>query len=240
MAAVLDTAPWKNRTMSKVSTVSRGASRTDKGKDKSDLCSRGGWWLGTLKDTPIPGFYPIRDFLEEIELNPVKRTYGFKGVGRKGPNLGERKGDLLLPGAYNFIDSTQEALKHQATYSFKNCPRPENVTLGLRDKDLHTSPCDYDVAAKPVEKIPCKHGMFRSTVQRISFHPKEGPAPCQYSPETRPGTIITSCFKSTLPRLQFVPSKTPGPGAYEPFWKLGDQVNTNMDPSFSFFFRNLP
>uniref|UniRef100_A0A8C9XRI6 Uncharacterized protein n=1 Tax=Sander lucioperca TaxID=283035 RepID=A0A8C9XRI6_SANLU len=87
-----------------------------------------------LTDTPIPGVYHIRDFLEEAELNPVRKTYGFKGVGRKAQPLGVRKGDLLLPGAYDYIDSIQEVLKHQASYSFKNCPRPNIVTLGIRDK----------------------------------------------------------------------------------------------------------
>uniref|UniRef100_A0A8C6UYM0 Uncharacterized protein n=1 Tax=Neogobius melanostomus TaxID=47308 RepID=A0A8C6UYM0_9GOBI len=99
-----------------------------------DECGRGSWWLGTLKDTPRPGLYHIRDFIEESELNPVRRTYGFKGVGRRELTLGQRRGDLLLPGAYNLTDSTQEALKRQATYSFKNSPRPENVSYVIRDK----------------------------------------------------------------------------------------------------------
>ncbi|XP_072292423.1 protein STPG4 [Eucyclogobius newberryi] len=222
------------------SAVSGGGSAGDKARRGPDECGRGSWWLGTLKDTPLPGRYPIRDFIEESELNPVQRTYGFKGAGRRGPTLCGRSGVLLLPGAYTYVDSTQEALRRNATYSFKNRPRPGHVTLGVRDKDLHTSPCDYDVAAKPVEKIPCKHVMFRSTVRRVTFPPKVGPAPCAYSPEAGPGKSVTSSFKSTLPRLHHVHPKTPGPGAYEPFWKLGDHVNTNMDPSFSFFFRNLP
>ncbi|XP_026165659.1 protein STPG4 [Mastacembelus armatus] len=221
--------------------MSRGGKRTDKGDDKVDLCGRGSWWLVTLKDTPIPGLYHIRDFIEDAELNPVKKTYGFKGVGRKAQTPGVRKGDLLLPGAYDYTDSTQDALRHKASYSFKNCPRPNTVTLGIRDKDLYTSPCDYDVTEKPVEKHPCKHAMFRSTVQRISFPPKEGPAPCHYNPQTRPEKGITSCFKSTLPRLHYVHPKTPGPGAYEHSWKLSNHLKTDViDRSFSFFFRNIP
>ncbi|KAA8584070.1 hypothetical protein FQN60_015278 [Etheostoma spectabile] len=224
MSTVQDTATWKNKAVSKVGDMSRGGNKTDKGDDKVDLCGRGSWWLGTLK----------------AELNPVRKTYGFKGVGREAHPLGVRKGDLLLPGAYDYPDSIQEVLKHQASYSFKNCPRPDIITLGIRDKHINTSPCDYDVTAKPVEKIPCKHVMFRSTVQRIGFPPKDGPAPCHYNPQTRPGKGITSCFKSTLPRLHSVQSKTPGPGAYEPCWKLGDPVNTEaIDPSFSLFFRNI-
>ncbi|KAK1905916.1 Protein STPG4 [Dissostichus eleginoides] len=238
MSTVQDS--WKNKAVSKLSDMSRSGNRPDKADDKLDPCGRGSWWLGALKDTPIPGLYHIRDFLEEAELNPVRKTYRFKGVGREAPTLGVRKGDLLLPGAYDYIDSIQEVLKNKASYSFKNCPRPDIVTLGVRDKHINTSPCDYDVTAKPVEKIPCKHVMFRSTVQRISFPPKEGPAPCQYNPQTRPGKCITSSFKSTLPRLHSVHSKTPGPGAYEPCWKLGDSLTADpIDPSFSLFFRNI-
>lgn len=87
-----------------------------------------------FQDTPVPGLYHVRDFIEEAELNPVRKTYGFKGVGRKPNTLGVRKGDLLLPGAYNYTDSIQEVLMHPASYSFKNCPRPDIITLGIRDK----------------------------------------------------------------------------------------------------------
>uniref|UniRef100_A0A3B4T2M2 Uncharacterized protein n=1 Tax=Seriola dumerili TaxID=41447 RepID=A0A3B4T2M2_SERDU len=116
-----------------------------------------------FQDTPIPGLYHIRDFIEEADLNPVRKTYGFKGVGRKAQTLGVRNGDLLLPGAYDYTDSTQEVLMHQASYSFKNCPRPDIVTLGIRDKP---SPHPFSLLSSP-----CRHVIFRSTVQRISFPP---------------------------------------------------------------------
>ncbi|XP_055358342.1 protein STPG4 isoform X3 [Betta splendens] len=151
--------------------MSAGGNGADQGDGKVDRCGRGSWWLVTLKDTPAPGVYHIRDFIEEAELNPVRKTYGFKGVGRKAQTLGVRKGDLLLPGAYDYTDFTQEVLRRNMSYSFKNCPRPDVITLGVRDKDVNTSPGDYNVAAKPVEKTPSKHVMFRSTVQRISFPP---------------------------------------------------------------------
>ncbi|KAF7656123.1 hypothetical protein LDENG_00046130 [Lucifuga dentata] len=242
MSTVQDMGTWKNKAVSKVGDMSRGGNKTGKANKKGDLCGRGSWWLGTLKDTPIPSLYHIRDFIEEAELNPVRKTYGFKGEGRKTQTLGVRKGDLLLPGAYDYTDSIQEVLMRPATYSFKNCPRPDILTLGIRDKDINISPCDYNVTAKPVEKIPCKHVMFRSAVQRTNFLPKEGPAPCDYNPQTRPAKAITSCFKSTLPRLHYVPSKTPGPGAYEPSWKVGHYLDmeTMIGPSFSLFFRNIP
>uniref|UniRef100_A0A672HR51 Uncharacterized protein n=1 Tax=Salarias fasciatus TaxID=181472 RepID=A0A672HR51_SALFA len=88
----------------------------------------------TEHDTPLPGVYHIRDFIEEANLNPVRQTYGFKNVGRKALTLSVCKGDLLLPGAYDYTDFTQEVLKHPASYSFKNCPRPDILTLGIRDK----------------------------------------------------------------------------------------------------------
>ncbi|XP_034040128.1 protein STPG4 [Thalassophryne amazonica] len=237
MSRVQDKTTWKNKAISTGSDMT--ANRTDKANEE-DLCGRGSWWLQTLTDTPIPGLYHIRDFIEEAELNPVRKTYGFKGVGRKTQILGVRQGDLLLPGVYNYTDSTQEALMHQASYAFKNCPRPDILTLGIRDKHLNTSPCDYNVTAKPVEKHPCTHATFRSTVQRISFLHKEGPAPGCYSPQSRPAKGITSCFKSAVPRLQYVQSKTPGPGAYDPYWKLGDHRNTVANTSFSLLFRNIP
>ncbi|KAM6956305.1 protein STPG4 [Aplochiton taeniatus] len=212
----------KNTVTSKLSVISKeGDSTEEKGKDKDYLGDRGSWWWGTLKDTPIPGRYHIRDFIEEAGLNPVRRTYGFKDLGRAARMQSVKKGDLLLPGAYSFTDSTQELLHRQASYSFKNCPRPDRYTLGIRDKEIDLSPCHYNMMAKPVDKMPCKHVMFRSAVQRVSFLPRLGPCPGQYNPRTGLTNGITSCFKSTTPRLQSVRSRTPGPGAYEPPWLTG-------------------
>lgn len=90
--------------------------------------------LLTPQDTPHPGLYHVPDFIEEAERNPVKKTYGFKGVGREARTLTAGGGDLLLPGAYEHTDFIQQGQKHQASYSFKNCPRPDIVTLGVRDK----------------------------------------------------------------------------------------------------------
>ncbi|XP_010903180.2 protein STPG4 isoform X1 [Esox lucius] len=212
----------------------------EQGNKKRDHCDRGGWWKVTLKETPIPGSYHVRDFIEEAGLNPVPRTYGFKGSGRDFP-MQLRKGDLLLPGAYDFIDSTQDALRRQTSYSFKNCPRPNNYTLGIRDKDIDLSPCHYNVSEKPVAKIPCKHMMFRSAVQRASFVPREGPAPGHYNMRTSPTLGVTSCFKSTVPRLHSVRSRTPGPGTYEPTWQMGHRLGTeaNKGRVHDLFFRNL-
>lgn len=64
----------------------------------------------------------------------MRVTYGFRGTGRNGQTTFVRKGDALLPGAYDFLDSTQQALQRQASWAFKNRPRPSNYTLGVRDK----------------------------------------------------------------------------------------------------------
>ncbi|KAM9803725.1 protein STPG4 [Neosynchiropus ocellatus] len=206
-----------------------------------DPSGRGSWWTGSLKSTPIPGHYRTRDFIEEADLNPVKKTYGFKGPGRSGGNVFEAgSGALLLPGAYDHMDSAREVLRPSC--SFRSCPRSEGVTLGVRDKHLTTSPCDYNVTPKPVEKSPSKHVMFRSSVRRIAFPPKAGPAPGQYSPRLRPARGVTSCFQSSVPRLHHTLSDTPGPGAYERQWKLGDPLGKEspVHPTFSLYFRDIP
>ncbi|XP_051945796.1 protein STPG4 [Xyrauchen texanus] len=230
-------------------TMSTGREKTlpkDKGierkHDKEVYTDRSGWWRNTIKNTPIPDSYHIRDFIEETGLNPVPRTYGFKGTGRNTLMPCVRRGDMLLPGAYNFTDSTKDALQRQATYSFKNCPRPDNYTLGIRDKDINLSPGHYDVMKKPVPKSPCKHVMFRSAVRRVSFLPKEGPAPGSYNPRPSTGTAVTSCFRSTVPQLYSVHSGTPGPGAYEPTWHKGQRLSAEVkvDWAHDLLFRNIP
>lgn len=84
------------------------------------------------QDTPGPGHYHIRDFIEEAELNPVKKTYGFKGVGRRRPPVGQQRADVLPPAAHD--SSIQDPSIHQPSHFFRNCPRPDTVTLGVRDK----------------------------------------------------------------------------------------------------------
>ncbi|XP_006003481.1 protein STPG4 isoform X3 [Latimeria chalumnae] len=166
---------------------------------------------------PNPGAYHVRDFLEEEDINPVQKTYGFKGQGRKkSVEIGAR-GMVLLPGAYNIADSFQQMEKRPATYCFKNSVRNTSETLGVRDKYVDVPPWQYSLIPAPVAKLPTKHAVFRSTVQRFPttyFIPKEGPAPGHY--EVRQGTQhpVTSCFQSKVPRFLPIRSKTPGPGTY--------------------------
>lgn len=81
------------------------------------------------QDTPGPGVYHIRDFVEEADLNPVRNTYGFKRVGRTAQTLGTQRGHTLPPGAYHFPQPDVP----KPSFFFKSCPRRE-VTLGVRDK----------------------------------------------------------------------------------------------------------
>ncbi|KAJ8248297.1 hypothetical protein GJAV_G00240510 [Gymnothorax javanicus] len=208
---------------------------------KKDQNARDTWWKEHLKDSPNPGSYHIRGFIEEAALNPVRLTYGFKGTGRTKPLRWVRKGDLLLPGAYSYTDSVQETLRRPASYSFKICPRPQSHTLGVQDKDVNISPWHYDLMEKPIPKSPCKHVMFRSAVPRETFLPKEGPAPGQYDIKEVPTRAVTSCFRSTVPRLHSVRSRTPGPGAYDRLRlrALYPQTEASVSRSYGLFFRNV-
>ncbi|KAK6489327.1 protein STPG4 isoform X1 [Huso huso] len=216
---------------------------TDKNSSKDKGSDRSGWWRSTLKESPIPGTYEIRDFIREAQLNPVKQTYCFKGEGRKKGVGAARKGDLLLPGAYSHTDCIQLLEKQQVTYSFKNSPRKDAFMLGYRDKDMNTSPCQYDMFPKPVARLPCKYANFRSTVLRfptIYFVPKEGPAPGQYNVKSAPPPAVTSCFRSAVPRMVSARSKTPGPGTYEASRQMPTQTKAmaTMGHLHGLFFRN--
>ncbi|XP_043916153.1 protein STPG4 isoform X2 [Protopterus annectens] len=86
-------------------------------------------------------------------------------------------------------------------------------------KEVDVPPWHYNLIPGPVIKMPSKHVMFRSAVQRfptIYFRPKEGPAPGHYELKGDVQHAIKSSFQSRVPR--FLPirnQKTPGPGTYE-------------------------
>ncbi|XP_028676146.1 protein STPG4 [Erpetoichthys calabaricus] len=224
------------------SKATDGAERKNNSKEK--VSERETWWRSSLTESPVPGTYHIRSFIEDAAMNPVRKTYGFKGEGRKKYAGVLRKGDLLLPGAYAYADFLQHAEKQRVTYSFRSCTRSKCPIVGVTDKDVNISPCQYNLMEKPVIKTSCKHVMFRSAVQRfptIYFVPKEGPAPGQYEvrvEQTHPN--ITSCFRSAVPRLPSTRSKTPGPGTYEPMKQMPVQpiTVTAMGRLHGLFFRN--
>ncbi|KAM5292630.1 protein STPG4 [Ctenodactylus gundi] len=211
---------------------------------KPSSFQREGWWRVTLTDTPTPGTYHLKTFLEESLLNPVVTTYNFKNEGRKKPPLVQRNdpvvNDLPLYRPPDFLDLLQ---KQALTYSFRDQPRPSPSSLVYRDKSLHLSPGQYEVLPKPVPKFASRSFVFRSAVQRFPttyFIPHEGPGPGHYDVKTPPVPSVTSCFRSTAPRLLRTCSKTPGPGAYEPSRQFPKQPATvaRMGRGHGLFFNN--
>ncbi|XP_077341758.1 protein STPG4 [Lithobates pipiens] len=209
---------------------------------KNQFTERDAWWLHSLRETPHPGAYDLRDFLQDAKLNPVQASYSFKGEGRKKPLNLPGAGEVLLPGCYKFPEFGDLVEKIPLTYAFRNTPR-NAVQLGVRDKDLNTDPCRCNLSARPVDIYPCKHFMFRSVVQRfptIYFIPKQGPGPGDYNPKSVPSRSISSSFKSSVPRFHSSINKNPGPGTYDPTRQLLKQPPTlaKMGRMHGLFFRN--
>ena len=73
-----------------------------------------------------------RDFLSDLEERPA--TYTFKGEGRRKEADRQRKGTVLLPGAYGVHDLVYDLDQTRYTYSMKNTSRAENELPGVKDK----------------------------------------------------------------------------------------------------------
>ncbi|XP_053565322.1 protein STPG4 [Bombina bombina] len=212
------------------------------GKEKKQLSERDTWWMYSFRESPSPGAYEVRDFLQDAQLNPVKPSYNFKGQGRKKkPDTGP-SGEMLLPGCYNIPNFLSFSKKLPISSSFKNTSR-QIAVVGCKDKEINTDPCQYDLSAQPIKYFSCKQFMFRSTVKRFPsacFAPKDGPGPGDYHLKNDPSGGISSSFKSKVPR--FVPFiiKTPGPGTYEPMRQLPKlpPTVTKMGRLHGIFFRN--
>lgn len=88
------------------------------------------------QDTPVPGSYDLKDFVEELQTNPVRMTYGFQNAGRKRDADRSRKGSHLMPGLYKHTTCVDKLEKQQVTYSFKACDRYHTPTalVGYIDK----------------------------------------------------------------------------------------------------------
>lgn len=91
------------------------------------------------QNTPIPGTYHLKTFIEESLLNPVAATYNFKNEGRKKPPLVQRNDPVVtdLP-PYMPPDFLDLLKKQTATYSFKDQPRSSPSSLVYRDQ---VKPC---------------------------------------------------------------------------------------------------
>ncbi|XP_075719874.1 protein STPG4 [Rhinoderma darwinii] len=203
---------------------------------------RDAWWLYSLRESPRPGTYNVRDFLDDAKRNPVQQTYSFKGQGRKKPLSTAGSGEALLPGCYKIPEFRDLVEKLPRLSSFRNISRSA-VLLGVRDKDIDTDPCQYNLITPHVDHQQCKHFMFRSAVQRFPttyFIPREGPGPGEYNVKNTASPSISSSFKSSVPRFRSSYSKTPGPGTYDPTRQLPKQPPTvaRMGRMHGLFFRN--
>ncbi|KAM9601510.1 protein STPG4 [Trichechus inunguis] len=143
-------------------------STTAKPTRKSASFEREGWWRTTLTNTPIPGTYHLRTFIEESLLNPVIATYNFKNEGRKKPPLVHRNYPVIndIP-QYMPPDSLDLLKKQMATYSFKDKPRASPSSLVYKDQTVQLSPGQYDILPAPVPKYSSRGFVFRSTVPRF-------------------------------------------------------------------------
>lgn len=200
------------------------------------------WWRVTLKETPVPGTYESRHFLDEKELNPIKRTYNFKGQGRKKQYGVVKNGANLLPGAYNYKDFLESLSERPLTYEFKSDGR-SRVLPGIKDKDCNVPPCEYARTKSLVPKTPVHHSNFKSQSARFPtkyFNPKIGPPPGSYDPRNLENTHpVSSCFKSRSPRFKSSQTKVPGPATYEPtFQNPQSKTLMKMGRMHGLFFRN--
>ncbi|KAB0362049.1 hypothetical protein FD754_006205 [Muntiacus muntjak] len=216
---------------------------------------REGWWRIALTNTPNPGTYHLKTFIEESLLNPVIATYNFKNEGRKKPPLLQRNDPVLndLP-QYMPPDFLDLLKKQVATYSFKDKPRSSPSMLVYRDQSVKLSPGQYELLPPPVPKQASSHMSIhkrRVKHQNISaitiyetktifFLQREGPGPGHYDLKIPSASSVTSCFQSRVPRFLPACSKTPGPGAYTASVQFPKQPRTiaKMGREHSLFFNN--
>ncbi|XP_036292006.1 protein STPG4 [Pipistrellus kuhlii] len=222
----------------------KAVTSTPKTIRKRSSFEREGWWRAALTNTPIPGTYHLKTFLEESQLNPVAATYNFKNEGRKKPPLVQRNNPVVtdLP-QYMPPDFLDLLKKQAATYSFKDQPRSSPSSLVYKDQSVKLSPGQYNLLPAPVPKYASRSFVFRSTVQRFPtsyFIPREGPGPGHYDLKIPSASSVTSCFQSRVPRFLPACSRTPGPGTYTASAQYPKQPRSiaRMGREHSLFFNN--
>ncbi|XP_072351282.1 protein STPG4-like isoform X2 [Scyliorhinus torazame] len=174
--------------------VSRNSKQKRNSLPEVQESSRGRWWQENIKDTPPPGKYPIKDFIEEGLLNPVKRTYNFKAQGRVSTTSSESHSrEQLVKHGQNPVALTEVGKKSSSLQVLKSPTKKKSVhkasqkgTLTATSHNLKTPLFGKSTAklGKVDFLSPFSQGNFRSSVKRF-------------------------------PTIYFVP-KTPGPGAYDP------------------------
>ena len=78
----------------------------------------------------------MKTFLDDLNAEPISKSYGFKSEGRKKNADPSRKGHYLMPGLYQRKDSIVDELeKKKMTYSFAAVTREDKnaVVTGMKD-----------------------------------------------------------------------------------------------------------
>ncbi|KAF6321799.1 sperm-tail PG-rich repeat containing 4 [Rhinolophus ferrumequinum] len=156
--------------------LGRGGSKPNR---KTSSFEREGWWRITLTNTPIPGTYHLKTFLEESQLNPVRATYGFKNEGRKKPPLVQRNNPVPTDLPQYMPPELLDLLKKQmTTYSFKDKPRPSPSTLVYKDQREGPGPGHYNVKIPSASSVTSS---FQSRVPRFLPTSSKTPGPGAYT-----------------------------------------------------------
>ncbi|CAI8024350.1 hypothetical protein GBAR_LOCUS14151 [Geodia barretti] len=129
------------------------------------------WWRAYLKETPIPGSYSQRGFLDDLRRE--RSTYRFRDTPRAksaSHQRFERTGEQLLPGAYETQGFVQDVSKRKVSYGFLDIERGAGPKIGhgYGDKELDTEPTRYNVVdytGGALEK-DSKTSAYRSRVKR--------------------------------------------------------------------------
>lgn len=169
------------------------------------------WWRFYLKETPIPGSYSHRGFVDDLHSQPG--TYRFRDTSRvksASHQRFDRMGQHLLPGAYEVPGFVHTLTKKKVTYGFLATERDEGPKIGhgYGDKELDTSPTNYNVVdySEGIRERDIKTSSYKSRVKRTLSAPQfrivKGPGPGLYDPASvKKVPEITSTFKSSVPRF---------------------------------------
>uniref|UniRef100_A0A4W3GYR7 Uncharacterized protein n=1 Tax=Callorhinchus milii TaxID=7868 RepID=A0A4W3GYR7_CALMI len=155
-------------------------------------------------DTPAPGAYTLKDFIQERLGNPVSQTYRFKGEGRmRKPSpdqqpIVNQQVNLGQPREYDSIEKLKIIIIIVIYF------------LCIPQSHFHPSP-------NPNLFNPYATHALNPKQYLLLIIPilKEGPAPGQYDVKYQViSQAITSSFQSKVPRFFVSYSQTPGPMTY--------------------------
>ncbi|XP_041063361.1 protein STPG4 [Carcharodon carcharias] len=110
-------------------------------------------------DAPFPGKYPIKDFIEEGLLNPVKRTYNFKAQGRGSATTSESQSreQLAKPGQ-NPVALTEVGKKQSSLQDLKN-PTKKKIGHNVSQKGTFSA-ASYNLRAPEFGKSTFKRCLY--------------------------------------------------------------------------------